>query len=141
MDHGIWAIWYDIAPEHRAAYLDWFHRVHIPEKLLRPGYSWAAHYELGHGGRGAGYVALFGGNSTHTFLNPSPGQLATRQSPETKKFIGMRINAAACILGEEVRIDGPDGEMCAQTRSEWVLVDAVTKRPARVPAWMEEMFT
>lgn len=40
-----------------------------------------------------------------------------------------------------VRIDGPDGEMCAQTRSEWVLIDAVTKRPARVPAWMEEMFT
>ena len=40
-----------------------------------------------------------------------------------------------------VRIDGPDGEMCAQTHSEWVLVDAVSKRPARVPAWMEEMFT
>ena len=40
-----------------------------------------------------------------------------------------------------VRIDGPDGEMCAQTRSEWVLVDAATKRPARVPEWMEEMFS
>jgi acyl-CoA thioester hydrolase len=40
-----------------------------------------------------------------------------------------------------VRIDGPDGEMCAQTRSEWVLIDAVTKRPARVPVWMEEMFS
>jgi hypothetical protein len=108
MNHGIWAIWYDIAPDHKAAYLDWFHRVHIPEKLSRPGYRWAAHYELGHGGRGTGYVALFGGDSTHTFLNPSPGQLATRQSPETRKFIGMRINAAACILAEEARIDGPD---------------------------------
>lgn len=108
MDHGIWAIWYDIAPEYRAAYLDWFHRVHIPEKLSRPGYRWAAHYELGHGGRGVGYVALFGGDSTHTFLNPSPGQLATRQTPETKHFIGMRINAAACILGEEIRVDGPE---------------------------------
>jgi acyl-CoA thioester hydrolase len=40
-----------------------------------------------------------------------------------------------------VRIDGPDGEMCAQTRSEWVLIDAATKRPARVPPWMEEMFS
>jgi hypothetical protein len=108
IDRGIWAIWYEIAPEHRAEYLDWFHRVHIPEKLARPGYRWAAHYELGHGGRGAGYVALFGGDSTHTFLNPSPGQLATRQSPETRKFIGMRINAAACILAEEIRINGPD---------------------------------
>ncbi len=39
-----------------------------------------------------------------------------------------------------VRIDGPDGEMCSQTRSEWVLIDAVTRRPARVPEWMETMF-
>jgi acyl-CoA thioesterase FadM len=39
-----------------------------------------------------------------------------------------------------VRIDGPDGEMCAQTHSEWVLVDAATKRPTRVPEWMETMF-
>lgn len=108
MDHGIWAIWYDIAAEHKAAYLDWFHRVHIPEKLSRPGYRWAAHYELGHGGRGAGYVALFGGDSTHTFLDPSPGQLATRQSAETRHFIGMRRNAAAAILAEETRIDGPE---------------------------------
>lgn len=40
-----------------------------------------------------------------------------------------------------VRIDGPDGEMCSQTRSEWVLIDAGTRRPARVPAWMETMFS
>jgi acyl-CoA thioester hydrolase len=31
--------------------------------------------------------------------------------------------------------------MCAQTRSEWVLIDAATKRPARVPPWMEELFS
>ena len=40
-----------------------------------------------------------------------------------------------------VRIDGPDGEVASQTRSEWVLIDADTRKPARVPAWMEEMFT
>lgn len=108
MDHGIWAIWYDIAPENKAAYLEWFHGVHMPEKLSRPGYGWAAHYELGHGGRGVGYVALFGGESTHTFLSPSPGQLAQRQSAETRRYMGMRINSAAAILAEETRIDGPD---------------------------------
>jgi hypothetical protein len=107
IDRGIWAIWYDIAPAHRAQYLDWFHRVHIPEKLARPGYRWAAHYALGHGGRGAGYLALFGGDSTHSFLNPSPGQLATRQSAETRQFIGMRRDPAAAILAEEIRVDGP----------------------------------
>ncbi|MCW5576321.1 MAG: hypothetical protein KIT13_09530 [Burkholderiales bacterium] len=108
MDRGIWAIWYDIAPENRDAYLDWFHRVHIPEKLSRPGYRWAAHYALGHGGRGTGYVALFGGEGTQTFLNPSPGQLAKKQGAETKHFIGMRLHAAAAILAEEARVEGPE---------------------------------
>ena len=39
------------------------------------------------------------------------------------------------------RIDGPDGEMCSQGRSEWCLIDAVTRRPVRVPEWMETMFS
>lgn len=39
------------------------------------------------------------------------------------------------------RIDGPDGEMCAQGRSEWVLINLDTRRPTRVPDWMEEMFS
>ena len=108
MDQGIWAIWYDITADNKADYLDWFHGVHVPEKLSRPGYQWAAHYELGHGGRGRGYLALFGGETTHTFLNPSPGQLAARQSAETRKFIGMRQQPAACILAEEARVAGPD---------------------------------
>lgn len=108
MDRGIWAIWYDIAPEHQDEYRDWFHHVHIPEKLSRPGYCWAAHYALGHGGRGRGYLALFGGETTQTFLNPSPGQLAKKQSAETRRFIGKRINPAAAILAEEVRVDGPE---------------------------------
>lgn len=108
MDYGIWAIWYDVADEHRTAYCDWFHRIHIPEKLSRPGYRWAAHYALGHGGRGRGYVALFGGDNTHTFLHPSPGQLAKKQGAETRRFIGMRIDPAMAILAEEARIDGPD---------------------------------
>ncbi len=38
------------------------------------------------------------------------------------------------------RINGPDGEMCSQGRSEWCLIDAATRRPVRVPEWMEAMF-
>ena len=60
MDRGIWAIWYDISDEHRSAYLDWFHQAHIPEKLSRPGYLWAAHYELMRIAKNTGYLALFG---------------------------------------------------------------------------------
>jgi acyl-CoA thioester hydrolase len=40
-----------------------------------------------------------------------------------------------------VRIDGPDGELCAQSRTDWVLIDIAAKRPARVPDWMVERFT
>ena len=120
-DRGIWAIWYDVADDHRDEYLDWFHEVHVPEKLSRPGYLWAAHYELANGERsgersggksagrgvGKGYLALFGGLTTYAFFNPSPGQLLLRQSGETKRMMGMRVQPAACILTEETRVDGP----------------------------------
>ncbi len=105
MDSGIWAIWYGLDAEHRREYERWFHEVHIPEKLARPGYRWAAHYELE---ADKGYLALCGGTTAHTFLNPSPAQLATRQSAETKRFMQMRQQPSACILAEEVRVDGPD---------------------------------
>lgn len=108
MDRGLWAICYELDAANKAEYLDWFHHVHMPEKLSRPGYLWAAHYALGHGGRGSGYLALFGGVTAHTFLNPSPGQLAQRQSTETKRMIAMRQRPAACILAEETRVDGPE---------------------------------
>ena len=127
MDRGIWAIWYELSEGGKSEYMDWFHRVHIPEKLSRPGYLWAAHYELGHGGskfqkvvdtlvhankeslgRGRGYLALFGGLAAHTFLNPSPGQLKERQNPETRRMTGLRTQAYGCIFAEETRVDGPD---------------------------------
>ncbi|MES2033768.1 MAG: acyl-CoA thioesterase [Pseudomonadota bacterium] len=62
-----------------------------------------------------------------------PGETATGRT-----WVGQRRGPR---FDRYVRIDGPDGEMCAQTHSEWVLVDAATKRPARVPEWMETMFT
>lgn len=127
MDRGIWAIWYELPEAGKTEYLDWFHNVHIPDKLSRPGYLWAAHYELGHGGarfgkvigrlthandaglgRGGGFLALFGGLTAHTFLNPSPGQLAQRQSAETRKMIGLRQETYACIFAEETRVNGPE---------------------------------
>ena len=37
---GLWLIAYDLIPEKEADYLDWFHGIHIPEKLARPGYTW-----------------------------------------------------------------------------------------------------
>ena len=39
-----------------------------------------------------------------------------------------------------VRIDGPDGAMCAQLVTTWVLIEQATGKPRRVPSWMLEMF-
>ena len=47
---GLWLIFYDLLPEKEAEYLTWFHDVHIPEKLAREGYTWAAHYVAEGGG-------------------------------------------------------------------------------------------
>ena len=105
MDRGIWAIWYEIDEADRAEYERWFHEIHIPEKLSRPGYLWAAHYALE---QNKGYVALFGGETAHTFLSPSPAQLASRQTDETRTFMRMRRDPSACILAEETRVDGLD---------------------------------
>jgi hypothetical protein len=104
MDHGIWAIVYELREAQKAEYLAWFHDVHMPEKCSRPGYRWAAHYQLEHGG----YLALFGATAAQVFLDPSPGQLAQRQPSGTKRMIGMRQQPYACILMEEHRVEGPD---------------------------------
>jgi len=41
---GIWLIKYGLQQEAQEEYLDWFHDIHIAEKLARPGYTWASHY-------------------------------------------------------------------------------------------------
>lgn len=111
MDRGTWAIWYGIEDKDSSAYMSWFHEVHIPEKLSRPGYLWAAHYALD--GEN-GYLALFGGATAHTFLSPSPAQLAQRQSAETKHFMSMRRQSSTSILAEEIRVDGPETSQRAE---------------------------
>mgnify|MGYP001258087108 FL=1 len=39
-----------------------------------------------------------------------------------------------------IRIDGPDGQMCAQVKTTWVLIEQATGRPRRVPPHMVQMF-
>ncbi|MDP1875249.1 thioesterase family protein [Phenylobacterium sp.] len=39
-----------------------------------------------------------------------------------------------------VRIDGPDGAMCAQVRTVWCLIDRASGRPRRVPAELVARF-
>ncbi|KUO60747.1 MAG: hypothetical protein APF80_11665 [Alphaproteobacteria bacterium BRH_c36] len=128
MDRAIWAIFYDLGAADRDVYLRWFHDVHIPEKLARPGYVSAGHYAIvGADGRpgsttgsqaagAAGYVALFGGEDTSVFLNPSPAQIKPRQTEETRSMMGRRIGSRSFIAAQEwlaattaARVERADG--------------------------------
>ena len=40
-----------------------------------------------------------------------------------------------------VRIDGPDGEVCAQAVSTWCLINIATRKPTRVPDTLVETFS
>jgi acyl-CoA thioester hydrolase len=40
-----------------------------------------------------------------------------------------------------VRIDGPDGAVCAQAASVWCLINLTTRRPTRVPESLIEAFS
>jgi len=105
MSNAIWMILYDLQREREADYMDWFHDIHIPEKLARPGYTWAAHYAE-EGGNGLSCIALFGGSNTSVFLNPSPAQIKPTQTPETRDMMGCRSNGRSLILAGEWASNG-----------------------------------
>ena len=144
MTSAIWALAYDILNDDRQSYLDWFHRIHIPEKLARPGYRWATHFE----GSATtpnmqSYIALFGGISTRTFLDPSPAQLKTKQDDLTREMMAQRHNPFATILAYEWR-DGStpstgNGDAVAPEaiNSDWLdfLVIDVAGQGEAIGAW------
>jgi acyl-CoA thioester hydrolase len=62
-----------------------------------------------------------------------PGETATART-----WVGARSGPR---FTRYVRIDGPDGEVCAQAASEWCLLDIQTRRPTRVPDALVEAFS
>lgn len=62
-----------------------------------------------------------------------PGETATARTWVAETAEGPRFDRF-------VRIDGPDGAMCAQARTVWCLVDLESRRPRRVPEWMVRQF-
>ncbi len=144
MTSAIWALAYDISNDDRESYLDWFHQTHIPEKLARPGYRWAAHFEgNANTPNMQSYIALFGGISTRIFLDPCPAQLKTKQDDLTREMMARRRNPFAKILAHEWT-DGitlgtnNDDEMAADAiNSDWLdflVIDAADQGEA-IGAW------
>ena len=104
MTTGIWLLLYDIAAADRDHYVDWFHRCHISEKLARPGFRWAAHFEAQPPYSNSDlyrYIGMFAGDSTRVFLDPSPAQLKLAQSADTRAMMALRRNPSSAILAHE----------------------------------------
>ena len=121
MTSAIWVLAYEISNDDREPYLDWFHRLHIPEKLARPGYRWAAHFEgSGTTPNTQSYIAVFGGISTRTFLDPCPEQLKTKQDNLTREMMARRRNPFAAILAHE----WSDGSTPSTSNDDAMVVDA-----------------
>ena len=127
MDRAIWAAWYDLPADGANEYISWLHEVHLPEMLERTGFLWAAHVDndkseeraqnvnrrLTHTDdpsvpTGNGYLMLFGAESVHTFLDPSPAQLAERWRADEREMLGMRAGVRECVFVETGRVDGPE---------------------------------
>lgn len=107
MADAVWMIIYDLERTQADEYLRWFDEVHIPEKLVRPGYTWAAHYQVSvtNDDFDSTFVALFGGTDSRVFYNPSPAQIKPNQPPETRRMMGYRSNSKMLILAEEWTLD------------------------------------
>jgi hypothetical protein len=134
---AIWVLAYNIARTDRLRYLEWFHHDHVAEKLARPGYQWAAHFEgetHGSATGASGYLALFGGDTTAIFLNPSPAQLKTRQDHVTREMIGLRQSSRMAILVSEWTV--PDAFQTPNRHShiELLVLDS-TRGDEAIGAW------
>ncbi|WP_312162583.1 thioesterase family protein [Phenylobacterium sp.] len=62
-----------------------------------------------------------------------PGETATARTWVAEAAEGPRFDRF-------VRIDGPDGAMCAQARTVWCMIDAASGRPKRVTPEIIERF-
>ncbi|HEX7758324.1 MAG TPA: thioesterase family protein [Caulobacteraceae bacterium] len=60
------------------------------------------------------------------------------ETATARTWVDSRVHGAK--FDRFVRIDGPDGAMCAQARTAWCLIDRETRRPARVPAEVAVLF-
>ena len=149
MTGAIWALAYDISNDDSQSYLDWFHRIHIPEKLARPGYRWAAHFEgCATTPNTHSYIALFGGVSTRIFLDPSPAQLKTKQNDLTRGMLARRRNPFATILahewsdGSKPSTSNDDAVAAEAINSDWLeflVIDAAGQGEA-IGAWAAQTF-
>lgn len=121
MSRGIWATWYDLAPEDRGAFATWEREEYLPGLARDPRFNWVAQYasKSGHGtetgvfgetvvdaakeglGSATEYLVLIGADSPHVFLNPL---VLDKNEPP---MLAKRRNMRHAVFLEEETVDGP----------------------------------
>ena len=126
MDQGLYASWYDIAPDAEETYLTWLHGTYLPGMMRRPGYLWAAHVRnvidpereaasarrLVHTtdasvGTGFGFLLMFGAEDAHRFVDPSMEEIAAELDEVGRRLLAMRIGERSAIFVDAGRVEGP----------------------------------
>src|SRR5947207_1545107 len=111
-DAGIYALWYDLAPDTKDEYVAWLHGAHLPAMLRRPGYLWAAHVEnvtlaereARNANRltrtndasvpeGFEYLLLYGAENAHVFADPSPAELMQGFDAKTREMLSRQLRS------------------------------------------------
>ena len=127
MDRAIWAIWYDLAPQHVDSYLQWAHEEYLPALKQRPGVTWVAHYRNatgpamlnsvhkrferpgpGEAGTGTQYVQLVGGVDPTVFFGPSVLDEEAAATGRTREMLDLRVGPQSYIFSETYRVNGPE---------------------------------
>lgn len=100
---GIWLLLYGINDTDQQRYINWFHDVHMAEKLARPGYDQAVHYRVVNSSAGelTQYIAMFISSTSRAFYDPSPAQLKPRQDALTREMIAYRQQPLSLITSVE----------------------------------------
>lgn len=128
-DRGLWMTWYDLPPERRDEHLAWLHGEYLPKLLQRPGFHYAAHYEIekvpptarrrytqdAAVPTGSELLLIVGARSVDAFsagsdayVRGGPSRLESDLSQGDRAMLAMRIGERVVVAAEAARVDGPE---------------------------------
>lgn len=86
------AMWWDIAPEHRAEFEDWHTHEHFPERMAIPGFRRGSRWADADGGEG--FFVLYELEAYETLVSPgylaslnAPSQWSTKMMPHHRNMV------------------------------------------------------
>jgi hypothetical protein len=127
MDRALWAIWFDLKPEHVDDYLKWSHDEYLPALRARPGVVWTAQYKnatgpamlhsvhqrferpaQGEAGTGTQFVQLVGATDPMVLFGPSVLDEEANATGRKREMLDLRVSPQSYLFNETYRVNGPE---------------------------------